>query len=175
MPLVTATPPTGLAVFTMTLLRAGARYLLLRRAESKAFAPGRWTGVGGRVEPGELHDLESAALREIAEETGLTPSDVSHLCMRRALLQHRPGHPLTVLVYLTGEIQEERPLASCEGTLHWVAAQDFNDLDIIENTAEVLPLLVDDILRDPKAHGTVITGAAFFASDGSLTSLVWSK
>jgi len=35
------------AAFSLILLRHGERYLLLRRAETKRFAPGRWTGIGG--------------------------------------------------------------------------------------------------------------------------------
>ncbi len=40
----------AIAAFTVAVLRQGERYLLLQRAETKQFAPGRWTGIGGRVE-----------------------------------------------------------------------------------------------------------------------------
>ena len=45
------------------------RLLLLKRSASKILAPHRYTGVGGKVEPGEDH--KTGALRELAEETGL--------------------------------------------------------------------------------------------------------
>jgi ADP-ribose pyrophosphatase YjhB (NUDIX family) len=44
------------------------RFLLVRRANPPA--QGRWSIPGGRVEPGESHEV--AVLRELAEETGLT-------------------------------------------------------------------------------------------------------
>jgi 8-oxo-dGTP diphosphatase len=168
-------PPNQLAAFTMTLLRAGDRYLLLRRSDRKAFAPGRWTGVGGRVEAAEHDDLLAAALREIHEETGLCRPEVHNLSLRRALLQSRPGHPLTVLLYLTAEFTEQRPLTSPEGALHWLGLDDLVGLDVIDNTALVLPLLIADMERDPAGHEPVVTGAASFGPDGSLETIVWSR
>ncbi len=46
------------------------RYLLLRRAENKDFAPGVWECVTGRVEQGE--GFEDALRREVREELGVT-------------------------------------------------------------------------------------------------------
>ena len=45
------------------------RYLLLRRAASKDFAPGVWECVTGRVEQGE--GFEDAVRREVREELGV--------------------------------------------------------------------------------------------------------
>ena len=45
------------------------RYLLLRRAASKDFAPGVWECVTGRVDQGE--SFEAAVRREVREELGV--------------------------------------------------------------------------------------------------------
>jgi dihydroneopterin triphosphate diphosphatase len=47
--------------------------LLLRRAAHRIF-PGLWQCVTGGIEPGER--VPQAALREVAEETGLGPEDI---------------------------------------------------------------------------------------------------
>nr|HPL28990.1 NUDIX domain-containing protein [Anaerolineae bacterium] len=112
--------PNTLAAYTVVMLQHDGRYLLLRRAESKRFAPGRWTGIGGKVERDELGDLQAAALRELAEESGIAAHDVSHFVLRRALLLARPGGSLTLLLYYTGTLVA-LVLPPCpEGTLAWV-------------------------------------------------------
>lgn len=45
-------------------------WLVLRRAATTLYA-GQWRVVGGKIEPGET--AHAAALRELREETGLTP------------------------------------------------------------------------------------------------------
>ena len=107
-----------LTAYSMVLLRSGDRYLMLKRAEHKTFAPGRWTGLGGRVEADEFDDLQSAALRELQEETGILPSQVDRFRLRRMLLDLQPSQPLTVLLYFTGELGERVTPVCTEGELH---------------------------------------------------------
>jgi ADP-ribose pyrophosphatase YjhB (NUDIX family) len=59
--------PEAPVVAVGVLLLDGERVLLVQRARPPL--PGRWTVPGGGVELGET--LEEAALRELAEETGL--------------------------------------------------------------------------------------------------------
>ncbi len=46
--------PNQFEAYSVVLLEHGGRFLLLKRSASKAFAPNRWTGIGGRVEAGEF-------------------------------------------------------------------------------------------------------------------------
>lgn len=168
------TVDAGLAAFTMTLLCCDDHYLMLRRGNHKAFAPGRWTGIGGRVEPDEFDDIHTSALREISEETGYQRNEIEHLVLRRSLIQQRPGHPVTVLFYFTGDVGVRRTPTTDEGSLHWVTLQEFPLLDVIENTRLIIPLLIEDRNRDPQGSHPHVPGASFFDGQGNLNSLVWA-
>ena len=51
------------------LIWSKGKVLLLKRAETKAVDPGVYSGIGGKVEPGE--SVYDALIREIEEETGI--------------------------------------------------------------------------------------------------------
>ena len=89
---------TGLKAYVAVFLFRDNRVLLLRRSEHRRFAPGLWTGVGGRVALDEMADLEGAALREVLEETGLTAGDVSDLKIQ-VVLTRPEGGDVALLVF----------------------------------------------------------------------------
>lgn len=49
----------------------GYNFLLLKRSQEKKIYPGIWQMITGTIEPGEK--TKEAALREVMEETGITP------------------------------------------------------------------------------------------------------
>jgi 8-oxo-dGTP diphosphatase len=161
---------TGISLLTVVVLFHGARMLLLRRAPWKAFAPNRWTGIGGKVEPGELGDLLGAAKRELHEETDLAPEEVARLRLRRTLTFDRPGEGLVCLLYLTGRATSDRVPESSEGTLAWVAPEELDRLDIVENTAAVLHRLVED---EQAGDARVCCGIASYSADGKLARITF--
>ncbi len=168
------TQPNAFALYTVLFLHFDGRFLLLQRSPNKRIAPGRWTGVGGRVEVDEMNDLRTSMLRELKEETDLTEDDLSHLALRRVLYHNRVNEPLTGLLYYTAELKRYALPKCTEGTLHWKAPEDFSKLDIIETTDQVLPHLVEDMRRDPEGEARVRIGVTHYQADGTLTSLSWS-
>lgn len=166
--------PNAFALYTVLFLHYEGRFLLLKRSSTKRTAPGRWTGVGGKVERNETNDLRTSMLRELKEETALTENDIDALSLRRVLYHNRAGEPLTGLLYYTAELRAYSLPECTEGTLHWKEPKDFAALDIIETTNLVLPHLVEDMQRDPNGHARVRIGVTHYQTDGTLTSLSWS-
>lgn len=60
------------SVYPFRRTSAGCEFLLLRRSAGDDDFPGLWAPPSGRVEPGETGP--AAALRELFEETGLSPA-----------------------------------------------------------------------------------------------------
>jgi 8-oxo-dGTP diphosphatase len=136
--------PIPIDLRTVLVLFHAGNLLLLRRAPWKRFAPDRWTGIGGKVEPNELADLTAAALRELFEETDLRPDEVIDVRLRRTLTFAHPEQGLVTLLYFSGVAATDRLPACNEGSLSWIAPAALPSLDLIDNTAVVLPLVVED-------------------------------
>ena len=165
--------PNAVACYTTLFLIVDGKWLLLKRSSNKRVLPDRYTGLGGRVEAGELGDLRGSVLRELFEETGLGERDLTRLILRRLLTHNRPGEPLTNLFYFTANLKEYALPDCTEGTLHWTEPENFAALDVIETTAQVLPRLVEDVAREPERADTVRLGAAHYGLDG-LERVVWA-
>lgn len=129
----------GLNVYVTVFLFRKNRVLLLERSSRKRFAPGRWTGVGGRVEPGEMSDLETAALRELSEEAGIGAEDVRNLEIRVVLTRLEDGD-VTTVVFFSGHTDRESLRECNEGRLQWVELDRVDDLDLVDNARNALDL-----------------------------------
>ncbi len=167
------TVPNAFAAYTVVMLTHGDRYLLLHRSPAKRFLPDQWTGLGGRIERHEFDDLRGSALRELHEEAGIAEADVAQFVLRRALLHARADGPLTLLLYYTAEWPSDSAPPCSEGTLRWVTREQFDELDIIDTTRPVLPLLADDLRRDPDGRAPVALGAAIHHAGGG-ADVIWS-
>ncbi len=117
-----------LRTMSAALLTHEDRILLMKRSESRAFAPGVWGPVGGHVEPAEVNDPRTACLRELEEETGLKPQDIDGLRLRYVLLR-REAQELRVHYFFAGSARTAavRDLTD-EGELHWLEP---SSLDIL--------------------------------------------
>ena len=104
------------------------RVVLLKRGEDRAFAPGLYTGIGGKVEPGET--VLASAYRELAEETGLQQIELTEFA--RCFVND------VGLFYFFGLYDKDTLPFSDEGTLEWVDCERLTTKHIISSTLEIV-------------------------------------
>ena len=106
------------------------RVLLLQRSASDDTGAGTWENAGGNVENGETP--ETAIIREIKEETGITDITVKRVAYI-ALLDFKP---VLIIVYL------------CETFINTVTLSDEHQAYIWADKNDCLRLLPEGIISD---------------------------
>jgi 8-oxo-dGTP pyrophosphatase MutT (NUDIX family) len=81
------------------LIRPDGRVLLGLRAPSKKVWPSHWDTIGGHVEDGET--LDDALVREVQEETGVTPTQFRLIATVRERQPERYGDALHYIYAVT--------------------------------------------------------------------------
>ncbi len=104
------------------------KIVLLKRAFTKKFAPGMYTGIGGKVEEGET--LLDSAYRELKEETGIENVRLNEFA--KVIIDEKEA-----LIYFWGKYQEDLP-TSDDGTLEWISTNKVLSKNIIPTTLEML-------------------------------------
>jgi len=147
----------------MIFLVDGDRVLTLKRNDDKKIYPGKISGFGGKVEPGE--SLEASARREFLEETGLT---IDKMELRGTMIRIIDDSYINEMYIFVASGFSGEPLeTSDEGTVEWRIVQDFlNNPDTVDH----IPLYLEQ----------VIAGDDFFCgvseySDGKRTSYTDTK
>ncbi|MCR4707128.1 MAG: 8-oxo-dGTP diphosphatase [Clostridiales bacterium] len=124
---------------SLCYLSQGNQVLMLHRVSKKDDVnAGKWVGVGGKLEPGETP--EACALREIREETGLTPTSLRY----RGIVDFRSEGWEERMHLFTGETSSGS-LSDCdEGKLAWVERETMLSLPIWEGDRIFLRLIAED-------------------------------
>ncbi|MDB4882575.1 MAG: type secretion system protein [Gemmatimonadetes bacterium] len=108
-------------VYLVALIADGWRVLALQRSEETR-CPGAWESVHGRIEPGE--EPEDAAVREVAEETGL-PVDRLYNVTVQPFYLHK-SHTVELAVVFAAFVDQGKPITL--GPEHqryeWLSADD---------------------------------------------------
>jgi ADP-ribose pyrophosphatase len=137
---------------TLCFITHADAVLLMRRAAHKRAFPGQYNGIGGHVERGE--DPLSGALREIQEETGLTPAQLRDVRLR-GITHIDAGERVGILLFVFSAVASTRIVTGdeSEGSLHWVPLTEADQLPLVED----LPILL------PRLFGPAAGAAPFFA------------
>ncbi len=114
---------------TALYLIRGEQALLLHRIGSRVVGNSYTGTAGGHFEKEELNDPAACVLRELREETGLTPGDIRDLTLRYACFRLKNGEIRLNYYFFAALRDPDRTLESNEGTLSWV---DFADLGSYE-------------------------------------------
>lgn len=85
--------------------------------------------AGGHFEKEELNDARTCVLREMAEELGISESDVEDLRLRYVTLRLKNGE-IRQNYYFFGRLKTERPLTSTEGILQWIPYAEIPSLQM---------------------------------------------
>ena len=128
----------------LCLIRRGDEYLLQDRVKKD------WRGFtlpGGHVEQGE--SIVDAVVREMKEETGLTVERPKLCGVKQFPISGESGENGRYLVFLfvadkfSGEI-----VSSEEGAMHWVKKEDLPKVNLVNDFAELLEVMLDENLSE---------------------------
>jgi len=123
--------PASVALCVLTG-RGGETLLITRRASTLRSHAGQWALPGGRRDPGE--SAEDAALRELAEETGLQAEGDAILGLLDDYVT-RSGYVITPVVVWGGDQQSS--LAGSPGEVSRVYQIPLADLDVEPETVTI--------------------------------------
>jgi 8-oxo-dGTP pyrophosphatase MutT (NUDIX family) len=150
------TPVLFVDVYVLRLQPTGWDVLVLRRAPEGRCA-GAWEVVHGRAEPDELP--VGAAIREMAEETGLDADRWYNLSRAESFYLHRT-HQLAVIPVFAAVVSPDRPvlLSAEHDRFEWLPLQEararlawprerraLDDIAVLLGSGDAGPL--EDVLR----------------------------
>ncbi|MFQ5910337.1 MAG: 8-oxo-dGTP diphosphatase [Thermoplasmata archaeon] len=138
---------------TLCFIMSGGRTLLLRKAEGFR-GGGKWNAPGGKLLPGET--AQECAIREVAEETGLTVQDMKEQGVLRFFVGGEPQPEWVVTVFRAGPFSGS-PAPSAEGKLQW---HDIRELPYSEMWE------VDHLWLPAFLSGKVFRGDFYFDEEG---------
>lgn len=133
-------------VRTICLVTDGPKILLGMKKEG--FGAGRWNGFGGRIEDGET--VEAAAVRELAEESGITAA-ADALEKVAVVTCHFSGNPEVELHVFRVAFWQGEPAESKEMRPEWHDLERMPWHEMWDGDRRWLPLVRDYRLPDKAA------------------------
>jgi len=122
---------------TLCYIEKDNKYLMLYRNKKKNdINEGKWIGIGGKFEKGET-PIE-CMLREVKEETGLTPTNYK----QRGIVNFYSTIHQDEQMYIFSIYDYEGTITNCdEGELKWIDKEELYNLTIWEGDRIFLKLI----------------------------------
>lgn len=123
------------------LIWCKGKVLLLKRAAKTTVDSGIYSGIGGKVEPGE--DFLTAMYREIEEETNIKKDQIISI-RPYSITQHPypPSNAEWVNVYFYAELAEQIEIAPNEdGEFYWVDPNEILKLPSVTDLPHYIKIL----------------------------------
>ncbi|MCS7458711.1 NUDIX hydrolase [Paenibacillus doosanensis] len=118
--------------------------LMMKRSPTRTLNPGMWAVVGGHMEPEEINDPLDACLREIYEETGLQPSELTEMKLQYILIRQNRQEIRQQFIY-TAQSARRDVLQTDEGILYWIPREQVLQREI--------PFIFHTLLEHYFSHG----------------------
>ena len=130
----------NISPLTLIFLVEGDKILTLKRNPDKEMYPGKISGFGGKVEPGE--GLIASAHREFTEETGLIAKELS---LRGTFIRILDtGYINEMYIFVANGFSGDLHQDSGEGIAAWLMIDEFLDNpDIVDH----IPLYLKQIIE----------------------------
>lgn len=131
----------------IAILRCEGKFLLLKRAGDKEVDPDIYSGVGGKVEPGE--SFLEAIVREVKEETGLTiPSEKFHPSGIVQAPDPNDDAEWVMPIFVCDLDTQEQIPSSEDGDFYWIDLTKIENLNVLPDLADFLKA----ITKNPNAY-----------------------
>lgn len=124
-------------ITTLCYLEKDEKYLMLHRTKKEVdINKGKWLGVGGKLENGEIP--EQCLLREVKEETGYTLN--SYEFRGIVVFNYNADEPLFMYLYTSSDFDGYQKECD-EGELKWINKNEIKNLNLWEGDKIFLDLL----------------------------------
>lgn len=124
---------------TLCFVQNGNDILLMKRASHKRVFPNQYNGLGGHIE--RYEDPLTGAIREIKEESGLDVHTIRLCSVHNIDAGAETG--IVLFVYLAQSDSRDFIDDGREGTLEWIAINQLNNYDLVEDLPIILPKILE--------------------------------
>lgn len=139
-------------VYVIRKFPTETRVLVLKRSDKSKKLPGAWQVVTGKIDSGEK--AYEAAVRELKEETGVTPLYFASLQNVTTVYDHKEDSMFLIPLFLAETDIDAIQISDEHSEYEWLSFEDAAQKVHWFNQGENI-LLVEDFMEDEKLFSTL--------------------